>query len=453
VCREKFDLDIMLYLASVVAGYVLDLSDDMGGVELTPPSWGGSSAGGIGSDISKLSGYSPSQAANLKFWCPSKVPQVVSFAQRETSQDWAMRDIEAELTNIPLNCKDVIPWKEPCVPHDARSDPPGENGNSLYKCRWTAVKTGNSIAVDSAPPFLEWVTIDNIRIGTAVKFNCSVPSSEQLASVSDYGYSYPNDDTFIVDVIHTTNMSDAKALPYVGPSGGNVISVKGMLAPPASPQPPTQPPGYLAPAMPGAKYWPRTVLGYLYNNNRDLIHNPKWWAGDMPGPQTFWHLCYSMKRGDSKSGSTFHSKCDDRGETITIWEMKPQNEIIYTGGGYARGSWGKGNSYYHDKKAGLFSVNNNHHMLAGRGTQSTYYGQNSQYRYTSYGPTFGGGHDMYISSNMYSGYADIGHTYACRVGNWQSNTCRKDWIGSYNGWSINEIEVWSQQKDKDPSQL
>lgn len=85
VCTLLPDLDIMLYLASVVAGYVLDLSDDMGGVELTPPSWGGSSAGGIGSDISKLSGYSPSQAvgeAGTNHPCPRPGPLSMSVSNK-----------------------------------------------------------------------------------------------------------------------------------------------------------------------------------------------------------------------------------------------------------------------------------------------------------------------------------------------------------------------------------
>ncbi|RMG89336.1 MAG: hypothetical protein D6706_21530, partial [Chloroflexi bacterium] len=67
------------------------------------------------------------------------------------------------------------------------------------------------------------------------------------------------------------------------------------------------------------------------------------------------------------------------------------------------------------------------------------------YHSSSYGPTFGGGHDVYFNSNMNSsstGHSNLGYTYDCVIGSYGSSTCREALTGEYN-FMIDEIEVYS----------
>ena len=81
-------------------------------------------------------------------------------------------------------------------------------------------------------------------------------------------------------------------------------------------------------------------------------------------------------------------------------------------GGYAGVSWASsGWSYARSPTNFVFSLSNGHRhaLIAGNEEQA-------QVHYRSYGPTFGGGHDLYIQSDMNGGYCNLGNSYACRVG-------------------------------------
>ena len=152
-------------------------------------------------------------------------------------------------------------------------------------------------------------------------------------------------------------------------------------------------------------------------------------AGWASGKQ-FTTLCYS-KQQHGASSSAFHSRCDGRGASLTIMRLST-GKII---GGYTSASWSSSSSYYNDSNAFLFSITNSFkHTLRSC--------SNVMYRHASYGPTFGGGHDLRIDSNMNGGYCNLGHTYNCRTGSYGSTTCRNDFCGSYNGWTVAEFEVW-----------
>ena len=59
---------------------------------------------------------------------------------------------------------------------------------------------------------------------------------------------------------------------------------------------------------------------------------------------------------------------------------------------------------------------------------------------SSYGPTFGGGHDLNITSEAnanLSSYSNLGHSYHCR----QSNGNPSFLVGQRN-FSVNEMEVF-----------
>merc|ERR1712216_1115916 len=113
-------------------------------------------------------------------------------------------------------------------------------------------------------------------------------------------------------------------------------------------------------------------------------------------------------------------------------------------GAYTKSSWSGGGDA--DGGEYLFQIspvaNESWATEAGSGPHS---GTNRAiYRSNGYGPTFGEAHDWYVSSNMNTGYSNLGHTYKCRIGNYGQNTCRDDFIGSYSSWSISEMEVWSE---------
>lgn len=67
------------------------------------------------------------------------------------------------------------------------------------------------------------------------------------------------------------------------------------------------------------------------------------------------------------------------------------------------------------------------------------YNTNGIYCESSYGPTFGGNHDLYIATEANankSSYSNIGHTYQC-----PANGNSSFLVGKRN-FSVNEVEVF-----------
>ena len=169
------------------------------------------------------------------------------------------------------------------------------------------------------------------------------------------------------------------------------------------------------------------------------------WIGN---PQAKWKLCY-RRSDDGASSSTFHSKCNGKGDTVTIAKLD-NGRII---GGYAGCSWySKGSYNYSCGGSFPFNVSPLGHAYRKRnysnGSSNSFSHNYWIYDASNYGPTFGGGHDWYVSSNMTTGYCNLGHDYTCRLGTgnnysgYGSSDCRNDFCGSYNSWKITELEVW-----------
>ncbi|XP_022778859.1 uncharacterized protein LOC111320462, partial [Stylophora pistillata] len=131
-----------------------------------------------------------------------------------------------------------------------------------------------------------------------------------------------------------------------------------------------------------------------------------------------WHA-----QTDGWAASTFHSNCDGRGTTVTIIKV---NSYIF--GGYTDVSWGGAGScagYSSASKAFLFSLNNVKGYNPVKLTQYRYQ-QYAMYRCSSYGPTFGGGHDIYVSNyagNNQQSYTECGYTYSSPPGYSTSDQC------------------------------
>ncbi|XP_067047810.1 uncharacterized protein, partial [Acropora muricata] len=118
---------------------------------------------------------------------------------------------------------------------------------------------------------------------------------------------------------------------------------------------------------------------------------------------------------DGWAAQTFHALCDGKSPTVTI--VKANGNIF---GGFTKSQWGGSARYIDDPEDFLFSLANKvnvkslklaHGRIAGRAY--------SIYTQHDYGPAFGGGHDLYISSHANSNsnsYTNLGHTYKAPPG-------------------------------------
>ena len=110
-------------------------------------------------------------------------------------------------------------------------------------------------------------------------------------------------------------------------------------------------------------------------------------------------LCYNPKL-HGYSSATMHSRCDNRGKTLTLMRRNSNGQVF---GGYVGRTLNKvGWSGPCTEKPWLFTVKSGQVKFlnyAGRGRQC-YYMANS------YGMTWGGGHDLHCSSDLESCYAN-----------------------------------------------
>jgi len=111
---------------------------------------------------------------------------------------------------------------------------------------------------------------------------------------------------------------------------------------------------------------------------------------------------------DGDSVSNFHSRCDGKGATVVIYESVNGNVF----GGYTSRSWSNPSSgnYYSSSGSFLFRLRpsmERYDLKSGREN-------NAVYLRNTYGPTFGGGHEIYITDNCRSianCYSNCGNTY------------------------------------------
>ena len=115
-------------------------------------------------------------------------------------------------------------------------------------------------------------------------------------------------------------------------------------------------------------------------------------------------LLYRASR-DGDKASTFHLKCDGKGSTLTI--VKSDKNLRF--GGYTSISWNASlNNYFSEGVNFLFSIDLVKYFKPFQNLE------NSTYHNSSYGPTFGGNHDLKISDNCMnnnSSYNANGYTY------------------------------------------
>eukprot|EP00043_Microstomoeca_roanoka_P014155 m.139429 g.139429 ORF g.139429 m.139429 type:complete len:602 (-) comp15945_c0_seq5:429-2234(-) len=142
---------------------------------------------------------------------------------------------------------------------------------------------------------------------------------------------------------------------------------------------------------------------------------------------TFSTLCY---RGSTHgwSSTSFHTNCNGR-QPIVVMARGTNN---YIAGAYSETAFTTSSRGYQPGYS---------NFLFAMGTGSTFtkalctnYPTSAIYDSTSYGPTFGNGHDWYVSGGMKNGYT---YPYA------YSGFSNTQMFGSYSSWTLSEIEVWA----------
>lgn len=147
-------------------------------------------------------------------------------------------------------------------------------------------------------------------------------------------------------------------------------------------------------------------------------------------------------RQAGSNGRQFHNAVDDMGATFTVISLDNGNVI----GGYNPISW-TSSGVYHDSgdfSAFLFNLTSGIKLDHVNGPYQTYHRG-------SYGPTFGGGHDLHIEGNLTYGYANIGFTYEAPPGTAYGTSAARDaFAGSYLSWTVTGLEVFSISEDVAP---
>ena len=143
---------------------------------------------------------------------------------------------------------------------------------------------------------------------------------------------------------------------------------------------------------------------------------------------------YTLLFRASKEGyraSNFHSKCDGKSNTVTLVETTTGRRF----GGFTDAQWDQSSSYKTGSNGFLFSLDNN----------EIYYNKNNQYNIycnSSYGPTFGGGNDFYISDSCNSSNCsdNSGHSY--------ETNGKKNALAGSSSFLVRDYEVFQLEFDK-----
>jgi len=151
------------------------------------------------------------------------------------------------------------------------------------------------------------------------------------------------------------------------------------------------------------------------NNEKKMIND---WIDPYSEKNITSELLFNSKV-DGDNSNTFHNKCDGKGATITFIQTTAGKRI----GCFTSVSWNNNGAYQADPEAFLFSLDAGQKFVQWRNFNY------SVYHNSSYGPTFGNGHDLYISSGCKSN---------------QSSYCYSNYsYGFFN--SYNMINTGSQQ--------
>ena len=136
----------------------------------------------------------------------------------------------------------------------------------------------------------------------------------------------------------------------------------------------------------------KSFLQTSFLNNEEKKMISKWIH---PDKVIRFNLLFSSDK-DGDRASTFHQICDGIFPTITVIQDTSGRKF----GGYSTQNWGQSNagaSYTRAPESFIFNLSNKQKFEL-----NEQFHKNAVYRHNSYGPTFGGGHDLYIPDQFKS---------------------------------------------------
>ena len=163
------------------------------------------------------------------------------------------------------------------------------------------------------------------------------------------------------------------------------------------------------------------------------------WTGTIR--QQNWTLLYQATR-DGFEANTFHNMCDGQGPTLVVLRSNG-----YLFGGFTPAPWSRSGAYVSNASTFLFTLTNPHNIQPTKLAANVSV-PNHTYCHAGYGPTFGGGHDLYVQNG--SGKAgtqatsNFPHSFFDSTGKGGNL-----WTGS-TSLQINEVEVYAQTSTQAP---
>jgi hypothetical protein len=132
------------------------------------------------------------------------------------------------------------------------------------------------------------------------------------------------------------------------------------------------------------------------------------------GKQTNLELLYRASR-DGWRVTDFHSECDNKGATVTV--IKSTGGYVF--GGYADVAWSSCGQWLPSSNAFLFALQYPSGVAPVKMPLTQAQHPNAMFDNSTYGPTFGGNHDIHVADNSNSNsnsYTNAGHAYQLPAG-------------------------------------
>ncbi|WP_310383346.1 PEP_CTERM-anchored TLD domain-containing protein [Roseateles sp.] len=146
---------------------------------------------------------------------------------------------------------------------------------------------------------------------------------------------------------------------------------------------------------------------------------------------------------NGSNAQSFHRAADGKGATFTLLKVSiDQGASWETIGGYDPLSWDSSNSYHFnysaDRSAFVFNLSDKVKAAQRSDSQGQYQTYNNSY----YGPTFGGGHDIYVDSTLSSGYSQ-GYSFGYVGSGYFGSSSIVDQSKQYTPLMVGALEVFS----------
>ena len=164
--------------------------------------------------------------------------------------------------------------------------------------------------------------------------------------------------------------------------------------------------------------------------SRELVHLCKFSFNSK------WRLVYKGSL-HGFGASDFHANCDDIAKTLTI--VKSTESCIF--GGYTSVVWDGTSCYKNDPNAFIFSLVNKKNQPIRIQCSSTY----SVFCFSTCGPTFGDGNDLYIANNpntSMASHSKLSKAYKHPLYPYESSEAQSFLAGSLS-FQVKEIEVYA----------